>query len=253
MHQQRVNKKKVQTGFTKSIKTYKQHATVQETIAVKLINKLRQVSYGKFNSVLEIGCGPAVLTEKFVNSFAFESYRANDIVKEFEKIVHHIHPKIHFLGGDIETVELPKYMDLIISSSTFQWLDDLPTLLKRLHKILNIKGLLAFTSFGLYNYREIRDVEGKGLHYISPTKHRQLLSEQFDIVWSDSEIIKWYFTTPLSVLQHMKQTGVNSLPEKVWTKADLCRFTNKYIDLFGTELGVPLTYNPLYFIAKPKK
>jgi hypothetical protein len=51
----------------------------------------------------------------------------------------------------------------------------------------------------------------------------------------------------------MKQTGVNGIPGKVWTKSDLNRFEEDYIDLFGTELGVPLTYQPIYFIAKPKK
>jgi len=45
---------------------------------------------------------------------------------------------------------------------------------------------------------------------------------------------------------------VNGLPGKVWTKSDLKNFEERYKDLFGIELGVPLSYQPIYFIAKPK-
>ena len=51
----------------------------------------------------------------------------------------------------------------------------------------------------------------------------------------------------------MKLTGVNGIPGKAWTKSDLQKFEKDYIDLFGNDLGVPLTYQPLYFIARPKK
>jgi malonyl-ACP O-methyltransferase BioC len=253
LEHQKVNKNKVQKGFIKSIETYRKHAIVQEAIASRLIGELRNISNTDFVAVMEIGCGPAVLTEKFFNFFNSNKYYANDIVEEYEDALTSLNPNIKFLGGDVEQLNLPAPLDLIISSSTFQWFNNLEAFLKKSYDALNSNGYLVFSTFGPDNYREIKDVENRGLKYISFAKHERLLSKYFDILWSDRETITKYFPSPLNVLNHMKQTGVNGLPGKAWTKSDLKRFTEDYEDLFGTELGVPLTYQPLYFIAKPKK
>ncbi|PCH71764.1 MAG: malonyl-[acyl-carrier protein] O-methyltransferase BioC [Bacteroidales bacterium] len=253
MQHQNINKDKVQKGFVKSIETYRKHAIVQEAIASRLINELLRQPANDFQKVLEIGCGPAVLTEKFFQQFEADLYYANDIVEEYSTILTSIHPDIKFLGGDIESMNLPDSLDLIISSSTFQWFNNLDDFLSKIHQALKPEGLLVFSTFGPDNYREIREVNGKGLNYLSFGKHEKLLSDKFEIIWSDKEIITRFFANPLGVLSHMKQTGVNGIPGKTWTKSDLKKFEEDYQDLFGTELGVPLTYQPLYFIAKPKK
>ncbi len=253
MQHQNINKDKVQKGFVKSIETYRKHAIVQEAIASRLINELLRQRIKRFSKVLEIGCGPAVLTEKFFQQFSAELYYANDIVEEYSNVLTSIHPDIKFLGGDIESMNLPDSLDLIMSSSTFQWFNNLDGFLSKIHKALKPEGLLVFSTFGPDNYREIREVNGKGLNYLSFGKHEKLLSEKFEILWCDRETITRFFSNPLGVLAHMKQTGVNGIPGKAWTKSDLKKFEEDYQDLFGTELGVPLTYQPLYFIAKPKK
>ena len=253
MENQKINKDSVQKSFVKSIETYRKHAIVQEAIASRLINELLRIKSGHFQNVLEIGCGPAVLTEKFFNHFRADKYHANDIVLEYQEVLQRIDSSIHFFGGDIENMELPSNLDLVISSSTFQWFSDLEAFLSKVYDVLSSDSLLVFSSFGPDNYREIRDVEGKGLNYLSFGKHERLLSDKFEIIWSDRETITRYFSNPLGVLKHMKQTGVNGIPGKAWTKSDLKRFEEDYADLFGTELGVPLTYQPIYFIAKPKK
>lgn len=253
MQYQNINKDKVQKGFVKSIETYRKHAIVQEAIASRLINELLRHPVRKFSKVFEIGCGPAVLTEKFFQQFSADLYYANDIVEEYSTVLTSIHPDIKFLGGDIESMNLPDSLDLIISSSTFQWFNNLDGFLAKIHKVLKPEGLLVFSTFGPDNYREIREVNGKGLNYLSFGKHEKLLSEKFEILWSDRETITRFFSNPIAVLAHMKQTGVNGIPGKAWTKSDLKKFEEDYQDLFGTKLGVPLTYQPLYFIAKPKK
>ena len=252
MKHQQIDKEKVQKGFVKSIESYRKHAIVQEAIASRLINELSRHCEGSFSKVLEIGCGPAVLTEKFFQNFDAGLYFANDIVQEYSDVLHSIHPKINFLGGDIESMQLPGSLDLIISSSTFQWFNNLEAFLNKSYEALCQDSYLVFSTFGPDNYREIRSVEGKGLDYLSFGKLERLLSQKFEILWSDREIIKRFFPSPLGVLHHMKQTGVNGISGKAWTKSDLKRFEEDYKDLFGTELGVPLTYQPIYFIAKPK-
>jgi len=252
VNQQEINKEKVQKGFVKSITTYRKHAIVQEAIASRLIAEMRWRCPVHHPSVLEIGCGPAVLTEKYFQFFDADSYLANDIVGEYAPVLEALNPKIQFMAGDIEASELPQELDLILSGSTFQWFNNLDAFLKKCHAALSKTGFLAFSSFGPENYREIRSVEGSGLNYLSFGEHQKLLEKYFDIVWCEKEIITRHFTEPIEVLHHMKRTGVNGLPGKVWTKTDLKKFEERYKDLYGTELGVPLSYQPIYFIAKPK-
>jgi malonyl-ACP O-methyltransferase BioC len=251
--QQDINKEKVQKGFVKSVQTYRKHAIVQEAIAARLINELQKLGNHSFSKVLEIGCGPGVLTEKFFRHFTADQYFANDIVNEYKSVLHQLNPKIEFFGADIENTELPQNLDLIISSSTFQWFSDLEQFLQKAHQALHPDSYLVFSTFGPDNYREIKEVKGKGLQYLSFGKHEKILSQHFDITWSEKESIKRFFKSPLGVLHHMKLTGVNGIPGKAWTKSDLQKFEEDYIDLFGNDLGVPLTYQPLYFIARPKK
>ena len=71
MQHQNINKDKVQKGFVKSIETYRKHAIVQEAIASRLINELLRQPVSHFSKVLEIGCGPAVLTDKFFQKIQY--------------------------------------------------------------------------------------------------------------------------------------------------------------------------------------
>lgn len=252
MHQQKINKDKVQKGFVKSITTYRKYAIVQEAIASRLIAEMRWRCPEHHSSILEIGCGPAVLTEKYFQFFDADTYLANDIVEEYAPLLESLNPKIQFMAGDIETKAFPQKFDLILSGSTFQWFNNLDAFLEKCAKALNPNGFLAFSCFGPENYREIRSVDGSGLDYLSFNEHLRLLEKYFDLVWSEKEIITRHFPEPIGVLHHMKRTGVNGLPGKVWTKTDLKNFEERYKDLYGTELGVPLSYQPIYFIAKPK-
>ena len=64
----------------------------------------------------------------------------NDIVHEFctitgERIAGRV-GQVEGLPGDIEKLALPGNLDLVVSSATFQWMSDLPTLLKKIHGAL---------------------------------------------------------------------------------------------------------------------
>ncbi|MFA8436688.1 MAG: malonyl-ACP O-methyltransferase BioC [Marinifilaceae bacterium] len=248
--QEKIDKLKVKKGFGKSVATYRRNAFVQEAIASRLTNVLETFLGKQTGRILEIGCGPGVMTEKVIQHFQFEKYFANDIVDQYDEVIRSIHPKLEFLPGDVEKIDLPKPLDLVVSSSTFQWFQHLDSFLDKLHDSLQPGGILAFSSFGPENFREIRAVEGTGLNYLPFGKVERMLSQKFEILWGEKEILTHYFENPLSILKHMKLTGVNSLQEKPWTRSDMMRFEENYNDLFGMDLGVPLTYQPIYFIVR---
>ena len=60
------------------------------------------------------------------------------------------------------------------------------------------------------------------------------------------------FDTPLEVLKHMKQTGVNGLRKPFLGKEWFRSFEEKYYGLHATNNKVRLTYNPITIIAKKR-
>ena len=58
---------------------------------------------------------------------------------------------LKWLIGDVETLELPQQLDMIVSGSALQWMQDLPLLLKRCNDVLTDSGWLCFSTFGPKN------------------------------------------------------------------------------------------------------
>lgn len=257
MSVRKIDKKLVEECFRKSIVTYKSHATVQQDITLRLINQLDQFPDISFNNVLEIGCGTGFLTKELVERYPVKHFFINDLVADFEDDIRELvgqkqDRNIDYLVGDIEEIDIPQNLDVIISTSTFQWITQIKELFDKLQHHLSSNGYLIFSTFGINNFNEIKSIEKIGLYYYSFEEIKNRLKQNFTLLYAGEEEIVKHFEGPRAVLQHIKQTGVNALQKKKWTKSDLIRFENKYNELYSDENGVRLTYHPMYFIAKPR-
>lgn len=56
-------------------------------------------------------------------------------------------------------------MNLIISNAMFQWFDNLEKSIDKIKFSLDKNGILAFSTFGLDNYKEITSLTGLTLKY----------------------------------------------------------------------------------------
>ena len=74
---------------------------------------------------------------------------------------------------------LPEELDLLISNATFQWLEDFGGFLTGMKSHLKKNGILAFSTFGPQNLREIRALTGSSLKYSAFEKIRSLLTADF--------------------------------------------------------------------------
>lgn len=253
---QHIDHQRVRTSFAKSLYSYPQHAEVQTQMAENLLTLLRQRAAREFDAVLEIGCGAGVLTERFLKTYRVAHFDANDLVPTCAEVVtgickQYLAPaQFRFLAGDIERLDLPAPLDLIISNATFQWLTDLNTFLPRLKRTLKPGGLLAFSTFGPENLREIRALTGNGLDYLPVERLARLLHAHFEVLTCSAEVVTLDFPTPHQALRHLRLTGVNGASRQQWTKAKMFAFERSYREQFGHANGVPLTYQPILCIAK---
>ncbi|MGH8714154.1 MAG: methyltransferase domain-containing protein, partial [Casimicrobiaceae bacterium] len=59
--------------------------------------------------------------------------------------------------GDVRSLPIrPASVDLVWSNLALQWVDDLPLALAEFHRVLNVGGLLSFTTFGPDTLKELR-------------------------------------------------------------------------------------------------
>ena len=195
-------------------------------------------SYG---DALEIGCGASSLAPGLLESVSVDNWVANDIVPvadAFRKAVENLPLKHYrFVQGDMEQVELPGQQDLIVSNAAFQWATSLEGLLERLVGKLAFGGVLAFSTFGPENLREVRELTGLSLEYTEPSAYASIMQDWGEVLCVEDEPSVIEFASPVDVLRHLKQTGVNSLVRRAWTPGDLRLFSERYQSRFSVASG----------------
>ena len=253
-----IDKKLVQQRFSRSLATYDSEAIVQSQTATKMLVKLIQLFGNRFPAILEIGCGTGLLSRQISNKLDYSLLLANDLVASCATHIADI-TNCRFVAGDIETLPPPaQQFDLIISNATFQWFNHLQRVLQKLTVWLKPGGVLAFSSFGPENIKELAILTGRQLPYYTRHSLCQLVSNEMRVVFDTEDIITLEFQSPLDVLRHLKATGVNSLTEFnpnaasfISSKTALEKFSVSYRSTHTTSQGkVSLTYHPLIIIAQ---
>lgn len=250
-----INKERVHNQFRRSMPSYDENARVQKIVADHLCSMTVEELFHVPQRMLEVGCGTGLLTSRLRVLFPDSELFVNDLVEDLSRITAAANniPKRHCVAGDIEQVKLPGKFDLIVSASTFQWLTNPDTTLRKLADSLIDYGCMVFSTFGKHNLREIRLTTGGGLEYRTKEEMQELLSPYFTVERVVEEFHILDFDTPLDVLQHLKKTGVNvSNDPSVWTKGRVNAFIDDYNTRFAMDGKVPLTYHPLYFVCRKK-
>ena len=247
-----MNKKMIEQRFGRHLPTYRRYAIVQREMAVKLLALLAErTGRSGFSRILEIGCGSGLLSEKLEAALAYEKLFLNDLVDDCADLTLRIDDS-EFLSGDVETVDFPASLDLVVSNAALQWVNDLRGVFVRVQQALLPGGVFAFSTFSPRNLGEIRELCGCGLNYREPEALAALGREFF----SGVEVLEYKtvlrFDTPLDVLKHLKYTGVNGVDNGVrWTRGKLEKFCADYERRFSDGSGrVGLTFAPVYFFGR---
>jgi malonyl-CoA O-methyltransferase len=255
----KIDKELVRERFCRTLRSYGGNAVVQKTMAVELAEMIcREEPSCRFNRVLEVGSGSGAFMAELLSRCTVKSYYANDLVEESNLCVLKVRDRFpldefHFLAGDIECRdELPSALDLVASNATLQWLDDLDDFFRTMSDHLNPEGILAFSTFSTSNMQEITSIEDVGLLYHSLGELEILAGRHFDLIVSKEDEQRLEFSSPEAVLHHIRQTGVNGLQRRSWTKSRYQHFVTEYSRLFSCENGVYLTYHPVYCCLKKK-
>ena len=233
-----VNKKIIERNFSKYAKLYDQYATVQNSCANSLIEKVENKG---FKNILDIGCGTGNYTRLLQDKFPKASIKAIDISKEMLGISKRKlnSEKVKFIVADGENFETREKFDLISSNATFQWFEDLSEALVRLKKILNKEGVIAFSLFGPLTFFELQETlkELPGQNTIiascfnSQDKVKKVLKSLFKDIDIEDKIYKEKYNSLKELLIKIKYTGTrgnNMLQNRFWTEKTITAVEEEY-------------------------
>ncbi len=238
--------KTIKKQFEKSMADYDKNAVIQDFTAEKMLSELLKFN-NNFETVLELGVGTGLLTKKVANTLNFEKYFGNDLIEKSENYLKKYLPSADFICGNALKIKVPYKMNLVISNAMFQWFDNLEKGLGTISEYIEKDGILAFSTFTPDNYKEIRDITGLTLNYMSKNEIEKVLTRLgFKILYCEEFRRNIKFNNPLEILAHMKKTGVNSLSDKVWDIKKIKSFCDEYSQKYP-ELS--LTYSPIIVIA----
>lgn len=256
-----INKRLIAERFAKARTTYDREAQVQQLVAKKMISILRAHTdtshHHRYDTILELGCGTGYYSRLLYQAFQPRHLLLNDLCPNMIESLSDLCslPQAEFRPGDAEEICRilpPESLDLITSCSTLQWFVHLHMFFRNCRKALKPQGLLAFSSFGPENLREIRQLTGHGLYYPPSERLVHMLSSAgLQLLHIEERESTMTFTHPSDVLRHLKRTGVTGIEKPIWTRTRLQHFYEQYLQRFARPDGqVTLTYQPIYIIAQ---
>lgn len=189
-------------NFDKNFSTYNENAVVQKEAAI-ILSQFLPENINQYKNILELGCGTGFFTRELVKKISAKNLILNDFFNT-EKYLSEINYK-KFLAGDMQNFLNEQY-DFIVSSSCFQWSDDLDFLIKSISKCTDN---LVFSIYLAGNMAEIKNHFGVGLKYYSRNEIENILKKYFKNIDSFEKETILVFDTPLKALEHIKKTGTS--------------------------------------------
>jgi malonyl-CoA O-methyltransferase len=154
-----IDRRRMQHAFTLHAGEYDAHARVQKQVIARLTGLL-QCHMVSPRRVLDIGAGTGILLRNLSGLYPEAELIGLDLafgmcLKARANLT--AHHSVSILTGDAEALPFgDQAFDLVVSTSTFQWLENLEKVYAAAFRVLKPGGLLVFAQFGEKTLFELR-------------------------------------------------------------------------------------------------
>jgi malonyl-CoA O-methyltransferase len=259
MTQQHISKHKIRRAFDRAANSYDAAAVLQKEVCRRLLEKLDYIRLSP-QLILDAGVGTGEAVTPLMQRYKKSRLVALDLSERMlAKALAHgsLMRKPELVCADIE--QLPfceSSFDLVFSSLTLQWCNDLPATLGELLRVLKPGGLLMFASFGPQTLQELRAC----WQQIDDAVHVNQFTDMHDV---GDELLRCGFADPVmeaetitvnykavdTLMADLRAIGANATAEGgragLTTPAVLSKLRQAY-DHYRQGDQLPATYEVVY-------
>jgi malonyl-CoA O-methyltransferase len=152
-----IDKNFVKRAFNTSAKTYDQHTSLQKSTITELLDHINPEDFS-ISRALDIGTGTGNLTAGLIQRFPKAKIYGCDLAGSMlVEARRKTGGKGIFSTADAELLPYKENsFELVVSSFTFQWLNDWSRAINEIKKVLKPGGTFAFSVFGAKTFFELR-------------------------------------------------------------------------------------------------
>jgi len=261
-----IEKQRVKKAFSSHAEMYEDLALVQKRVADRFFELL--MGQGTIpESLLDIGSGTGRLVNALRQNLPHISITGIDLAygmiscakKSFADCA-----EIMFVCGDAETLPFKDgSFDMVVSTSTFQWLSPLDAPFAEVWRVLKPGGRFCFALFGEKTLFELRDSYISAINLLQKSHadrtHRfadcaavqtALNNASFGNINVFDELEVERYPDVSSLIRAVNGIGAGSAAETVSTglagRSVMLKMMDIYQERYGTQEFVPATYQVLY-------
>ena len=261
-----IDRNQVRTAFDRHAAEYDSYARVQRRVVERLLTFLAQGDPAP-RSVLDIGCGTGMLLRGVAERFPTATLTGIDLAPGMVTATRSAlagRTGTEVLAGDAEQLPFTEgSFDLVVSTSTFQWLENHDTAFSEAYRVLTPGGFFRFALFGARTLHELKESYRSSLtchdRETGDRTHRFLASPAVASsldragfsgcrVWSEDEI-EHHQDVP-TLLRSLKKIGAgNASPDHAQGLAGrrvMLTMMQLYKENFGRDGTIPATYEVIY-------
>jgi malonyl-CoA O-methyltransferase len=145
-----VNRQKIGQAFHRQAEEYDQHALVQQRIVARLDQLVASYQTNESIDILDIGCGTGAMLSALQARYNNSCLYGIDLAFNMARLSAKKNSGCTaIVNGDAEHLPfMDKRFDLVVSASTFQWLDSLDKTFLECRRVMKEDGIMCVAFFG---------------------------------------------------------------------------------------------------------
>lgn len=247
-----IDKDRVSQRFDMARTTYTHSASVQRRIADGLMARFDRVFGGGpiVGNVIEVGPGVDMpLTRKWIGRTDRRAKIRLWDIAEIEAEGVPANTEVERCDAEVRIKRQPtESVGFIFSSSAVQWFNSPREFIKECERVLVPGGYLVLSSFIAGNLEELTAITGTGLQLPTLRGWQTILPPTMTALIVETGVETMQFDSPRSVLEHLRDTGVNAVSFGR-SPAVLARRVLRELTT-DAEGKYALTYLPIYIVAR---
>jgi malonyl-CoA O-methyltransferase len=264
----KVDRDRVRESFHRQASDYDRYAVVQKTVVERILGTLQAQTVDP-ERILDVGAGTgrllARLHDLYPHAFTVGADLAFGMCQAASATVDS--DGVRLVNADAERLPFSAgSFDLVLSTSTYQWLTTLDVAFQEVHRVLSPGGVFCFALFGEKTLFELRDSYKAALGEGPDRSHSFFTAAEVLTSLEEGGFAKASVKSELEVefhqdvphlLRSLKRIGAGTVSpvaaKGLSERRVMLDMMEIYRKSYATEVGIPSTYEVIYGMGRKRE